>query len=545
MITSNILLVYPEFPTYGFWNYKEVCRLVGAKYPAAPLGLITLAALLPKSWNMKLVDMNTTELLDRDIDEADLVFIGGMLSQQADSLRLIDRIHGRGKKVVAGGPDPTAQPEVYERADYLVLGEVEDTIAAFLKDLAEGAERGVYPSAQKRPEITRSPVPRFDLLDFKNYLMIGIQVTRGCPYDCEFCDIIELYGRIPRMKTPEQVVTELDALYGLGYRGHVDFVDDNFIGNKRKARAILKAVRDWSAEHGYPFCFSTEATINLADDDELLGLMREADFRYVFIGIESVDEDVLTLSKKRTNLRRNFAGDVDKIHGHGIVVNGGFIIGFDNETSASVRSIADIVQRTNICMAMIGLLYALPRTQLTRRLTREGRFIENVNLLEGNDGTAIDQTTSGLNFITKRPRGEVYEDFIQVLEDVYAPKHYFDRCLKLGLALKRKVKHKHSLNAKRKAALGFFRLVRKLGFKPSTAYLFWRNIVLLLFRRPSSLEETTNLMALYIHFRQQTDNTLKLISNASKDLDRPQVVQAVSPHVTRQSDKTSSSHGVN
>ena len=528
IVARNVLLVYPEFSPYGFWNYKEVCRLVGAKYPAAPLGLITLAALLPKSWNMTLVDMNTGPLTDRDIDGADLVFIGGMLSQQANFLRLIDRIHGRGKKVVAGGPDPTAQPEVYERADYLVLGEVEDTIAAFVNDLDAGVESGTYPPPQERPKITESPVPRFDLLDFDDYLMIGIQVTRGCPYDCEFCDIIELYGRTPRMKTPEQVLAELDALYGLGYRGHVDFVDDNFIGNKHKAKAILEAVGEWSAGHRHPFCFSTEASINLADEDELLGLMSAADFRYVFIGIESIDEEVLALSKKRTNLHRNIADDVHKIHGYGIVVNGGFIIGFDNETRAAVGSIADIVRRANICMAMIGLLYALPGTQLTRRLIREGRFLESMNRLEGNHGTAIDQTTSGLNFITSRPRREVYEDFTQVLEDVYSPKHYFDRCLKLGLALNRKVKHRPSWGEKRKAALGFSRLIPKLGFRPSTAYLFWRNIVILLFRKPSSLEEATNLMALYLHFGKQTENTLKLISCASAAPDRAQVVQHVS-----------------
>ena len=510
------MLVYPEFSPYGFWNYKEVCRLVGAKYPAAPLGLITLAALLPSSWNMTLVDMNTRPLRDREIDEADLVFIGGMLSQQANFLRLIDRVHGRGKKVVAGGPDPTAQPDVYRRADYLILGEVEGSIAAFVKDLDDGVESKVYAPPQERPKITDSPVPRFDLLDFDNYLMVGVQVTRGCPFDCEFCDIIELYGRTPRTKAPEQVLAELDALYRLGYRGHVDFVDDNFIGNKRKAKAILEALGDWSVDHRYPFCFSTEASINLADDDEMLGLMAAVDFRYVFIGIESVDEEVLALSKKRTNLHRNIADDVGKIHGRGIVVNGGFIIGFDNETSASVKAIAHVVRRADICMAMIGLLYALPRTQLTRRLIGEGRFLESANLLEGNDGTAIDQTTSGLNFVTKRPRSEVYGDFVGVLEEVYSPRNYFDRCLKLGLALNRKVKHRPSWRERRRAALGFFKLLGKLGCRPSTAYLFWRNLLILLLRKPSSLEEATNLMALYLHFGKQTDNTLKLISGASQ-----------------------------
>jgi len=492
--------------------------LVGAKYPAAPLGLITLAALLPKSWQMKLVDMNTEDLADSDIDEADLVFIGGMLPQQANFLKLIDRVHSRGKKVVSGGPDPTSQPEIYNNSDYLVLGEVEDSITAFLTDLETGVESGVYNAPVERPDIKQSPIPRFDLLDFDSYLMIGIQVTRGCPYNCEFCDIIELYGRTPRMKTPEQMVAELDALYNLGYRGHVDFVDDNFIGNKRKAKEILRAVKAWSVAHKYPFCFSTEASINLADDNELLELMSDADFRYVFIGIESPDENVLALTNKKTNLNRTVSKDILKIYQYGIVVNGGFIIGFDNETSASVRSIADIVEQGKICMAMIGLLYALPQTQLTRRLAKEGRYLESLNRLDKDDDTAIDQTTSGLNFITKRPRTEVYEDFEYVLNKVYACRNYFNRCLKLGLKLKRRGKHKLSWTEKRKAAIGFLRLIVKLGCKPSTAYYFWRNILVLLFRRPSSLEETVNLMALYLHFRKQTDHTLELINHSSETL---------------------------
>ncbi|MGD8728010.1 MAG: radical SAM protein, partial [Gemmatimonadales bacterium] len=407
----------------------------GAKYPAAPLGLITLAALLPDSWSMKLVDLNTTQLVDRDIDEADLVFIGGMLPQQANFLALIDRVHSRGKKVVAGGPDPTSQPEIYRKADFLVLGEVENSITTFLSDLAAGAEHGTYYPDETRPDITTSPVPRFDLLDFGAYLMVGIQTTRGCPYNCEFCDIIELYGRKPRTKTPEQLVAELEALYRLGYRGHVDFVDDNFIGNKRKAKAILEATRDWSRAHGFPFCFSTEASINLADNDELLTLMRETDFRYVFVGIESSDEHVLASTNKKTNLRRDIVQDIQKILRYGIVVNGGFIVGFDDETSASVRMVTETIDGGRICMAMIGLLYALPNTQLTRRLAREGRLLTSTSRVGLDDDSTVDQATSGLNFTTKRPRSEVYQDYKYVLETVYAYSAYFDRCLQLGLTL--------------------------------------------------------------------------------------------------------------
>jgi len=401
---EKVLLLYPEFSEYSFWNYKEVCRLAGARYPAAPLGLITLAALLPESWHMKLIDMNTAELRDADIDEADLVFIGGMLPQQTHFLKLIDRVHRRGKKVVAGGPDPTSQPGIYRESDYLILGEVEDSITRFLEDLKAGADSGVYPPGEKRPDMTRSPVPRFDLLDLKAYLMIGIQITRGCPFNCEFCDIIELYGRVPRLKTPEQIVSELDRLYRLGYRGHIDFVDDNFIGDKKKIKEILEAVRAWSAAREYPFFFSTEASINLADDEELLELMRKADFRYVFIGLETTDAEVLALTKKRINLQRRVIQDLHKIYRYGMVVNGGFIIGFDQETRASARSIPDAVSRGKICMAMIGLLYALPGTQLTRRLVREGRMNENTARIDGMDETAIDQTIAGLNFITGRAR---------------------------------------------------------------------------------------------------------------------------------------------
>ncbi|MBN1422093.1 MAG: B12-binding domain-containing radical SAM protein [Planctomycetes bacterium] len=485
---------------------------MGAKYPASPLGLITLAALLPADWELRLVDMNTAPLEDSDIDWADLVFIGGMLPQQSRFLRLIDRVHARGKRVVAGGPDPTSQPHLYRAADYLVLGEAERSLPPFLDDLAKGIPSGEY-RPDRRPAMTETPIPRFDLLRLRDYLMIGIQFSRGCPFNCEFCDIIELYGREPRTKSPQQVVAELDALHRLGHRGHVDFVDDNFIGQKGRAKEILRAVKAWSEAHGHPFYYSTEASINLADDDELLALMRDLDFRYVFVGIESADEEVLASAQKRQNLARDIAGDLRKIYGYGIVVNGGFILGFDEETSASARRMVDIIERGNIVMAMVGLLFALPNTQLTRRLARENRLLDDAaQQREGLESTEVDQTTSGINFITKRPRAEVIGDFLHVLREAYSTRRYFDRCLRLARAISVTYAFRPSWRRKLQYAAAFLKIAVKLGLRPSTSYYFWRNIVAILFRRISSLETVVNLMAMYLHFGRQARFIARLMA---------------------------------
>jgi radical SAM superfamily enzyme YgiQ (UPF0313 family) len=510
------LLLHPEFSALGFWNYKEVCHLVGAQYPASPLGLITMAALLPEEWQLRLLDLNTTSLDDADIDWADLVFIGGMLPQQSRFLRLIERVHSRGKKVVAGGPDPTSQPEVYRSADYLVLGEAESSLPLFLADFAHGAPSGTYTSEEK-PDITRSPIPRFDLLQFKNYLMIGVQFCRGCPFDCEFCDIIELYGRSPRTKTPQQVVAELDTLYRLGHRGHVDFVDDNFIGHKARAKEILRAVKAWSEPHGHPFFFSTEASINLAADDELLGLMRDLDFRYVFVGIESADTDVLADMHKVANLKRDIVADLHKIYRHGIVVNGGFILGFDGETSASAHKLIDVIERGHIVMSMVGLLFALPNTRLTRRLREEHRLLEDTGRLSAAaEATEVDQTTSGLNFITRRPRAEVLEDFLHVLRSAYSTRNYFDRCLQVSRALR--IHPRFSPPWRRKALYGmaFLKIVFKLGLRPATAYYYWRNFLAVLLTRASALETVVNLMAMYLHFTRQTKFVSRVMADQIK-----------------------------
>ncbi len=494
--------MHPRFSPHGFWNYREVCRLVGAKYPASPLGLITMAALLPEDWDVELVDMNTRKLDDSKIDEADLVFIGGMLPQQAEVLRLIDRVHSRGKKVVVGGPDPTSQPGRYQSADYLVLGEAEASLPLFLEDLEKGAPSGLY-KTEERPDMAASPIPRFDLLNFDDYIMIGVQFSRGCPFNCEFCDIIELYGRIPRTKPPDRIVEELETLYRLGHRGHVDFVDDNFIGNKKRAKEILRAVLEWSKRRGHPFYFSTEASLNLADDGEILSLMAELDFRYVFVGIESPDESVLESAGKKSNLGRDMAGDLHKIYSHGIVVNAGFILGFDHETDGIAERVVDFVRKGKICMAMVGLLYALPNTRLTRRLRSEKRLFDDYDLRSQSSADDVDQTTSGINFLTRRPRERIIADFLFILEELYSPKDYFDRCLGLSRTLRVEPKFKPPFRILLRYARGFFNGTIKLGFRPSTAWYWWRNLLALLFTRPSSLETLVNLMVMYLHFGKQ------------------------------------------
>jgi radical SAM superfamily enzyme YgiQ (UPF0313 family) len=515
---KKALMLYPEFSSNGFWNYKDVCRLIDAKHPTAPLGIITVAALLPQEWDIRLCDMNTRELKDKEIDWADIVFISGMLPQQMHFLRLMKRVHARGKKVVCGGPDPTSQPDVYKDADYLVLGEAEDTIHAFLTDLDNGVEKGIYRPGTIKPCMTDSPVPRYDLLNFNDYMMIGTQFSRGCPFNCEFCDIIELYGRKTRTKSPQQVLKELDVLYNLGYRGHLDFVDDNFIGNKALTMEILRAVEVWSREHDYPFFFSTAASINLADHEDLLELMKSIDVRYVFIGIESTDDEILKDNNKHQNRNRNLYDCLHKIYSYGIIVTGGFIIGFDNETSASARAIIDTISLGKICMSMVGLLYALPNTQLTRRLKSEKRYIENSGTTSENGGDFGDQASDGLNFVTKRPLQDIIKDYVHVLRNVYSRKSYFDKCLAICRVLKITKKHKIPFMKKLQMGVAFFRLAFKLGIRLDTFYYFWRNLIKILFIRPSNMESVASLMAMYIHFRKQTKYIVDLMTDRMKKM---------------------------
>ena len=310
--------------------------------------MLTVAALLPQHWKFRLIDENVEPLLDEHILWADVVCSGGMLPQQNSILDLIVRTHNLDRKIVLGGPDPTSQPDIYKDADYLVLGEGEITIPLFLNELQKGALSGTFVSSEKA-NMLDTVVPRFDLIDFHNYIMIGIQFVRGCPFNCEFCDVIELYGRTPRYKSNEQLLNELQTLYSLGYRGHIDMVDDNFIGNKRKVKDLLREIIKWSKERKHPFYFTTEASVNLAEDDELLQLMKDADFRYVFLGIETPDSDTLALNQKQQNVNIPIETAVRKILSYGMVSNGGYILGFDSDKEEIAGQMVKSIQDSGIC----------------------------------------------------------------------------------------------------------------------------------------------------------------------------------------------------
>src|SRR3974390_369251 len=325
----NVLLIYPRFAANTFWNFAATCELFGAKYPAAPLGLITVAALLPPIWSVRLVDRNVEELTDDQLEWADLVMTGGMLPQPPDTLAIIDLCLLHKKPVAVGGPAVTSTPHIYKKANFRVLGEAEGVIDDFIIAWETGKREGLFEGEKFTVDVTKSPIPRFDLLNFDRYLHIGVQFSRGCPFTCEFCDIIELYGRVPRTKTNSQMLAELDELYRQGYRGHVDFFYDNFIGNKKTGRKIMTEVQEWLPHHNHTYEFTTEASLNLADDDAFLKAMSEANFVGVFVGIESPNTDTLVAMKKKQNTRRSLVESIKKIYAAGIFVTEGFIVGFD------------------------------------------------------------------------------------------------------------------------------------------------------------------------------------------------------------------------
>jgi radical SAM superfamily enzyme YgiQ (UPF0313 family) len=519
-------LVNPEFRGQSFWNFTATCELMGAKTMAPPLGLITVAAILPQHWQFRLVDLNVKPLTQADWDWADLICTGGMLPQQQNLREIIDRAVAEDKYVVVGGADPSSQPQVYTKAHTLVVGEGEEVIPLWLDAWRAGRPHGVFKEKAK-PDVTTSPTPRFDLLDFWAYSLINIQYSRGCPYNCEFCDIIELYGRKPRTKSSEQISKELSSLLSLGYSGEVFIVDDNFIGNKvNLTKHLLPGLIEWNRRNRYPFYYTTEASLNLMDDDALMATMKEAEFRAVFFGIETPDPEVLKITQKKQNSFRPVVDRIHKLYAHGMVAYAGFILGFDGEKGRVDETMIQLIEDACINVAMVGFLVALPNTQLTRRLLREGRLLNfagkpvktEEEMLAGADATdcmmpVVDQTISGLNFRTHRNRLEIIDDFLNVVSTVYHPTNYFDRILRLTKMLNSSSRHIPRWREAKRDVLAFARLTRLMSVDKTTRRLFWRNAWAALLRGPAAFTQLMRLMAMYAHFKLQTKYTVETVTS--------------------------------
>lgn len=484
----NILLVYPEFPD-TFWSFKHALRFVRKKAVSPPLGLLTVAAMLPTGWNKRLVDLNVSILLQKDLDWADFVFVSGMIVQRESARALISRCKKAGKKVVAGGPLFTLEHEQFPEVDHFVLNEAELTLPPFLADLALGRLQRVYTTTDY-PDIQQTPPPLWQIANFKNYDSISIQFSRGCPFSCDFCNITSLLGHRPRTKSAAQIVAELDGLYALGWRKNIFFVDDNFIGNKKILKTeVLPALIAWrKGKTG--MAFSTEVSINLADDGELTRLMTQAGFDTIFVGIETPNEDSLVECSKKQNKGRDLVESVKKLQRAGLQVQGGFIVGFDNDTTSIFQQQIDFIQKSGIVTAMVGLLQAPPGTKLYERLKGEGRL---VNEMSG------DNADGSTNIIPRMGLETLHEGYRKLIDQIYAPKFYYARVMTF---MREYQPPKIRLHLEPQYVLALWRSIYQLGIRGVERAQYWKLFFWTLFRRPRLFPLAITLSIYGFHFRQ-------------------------------------------
>ena len=491
------LLLYPHFPQ-SFWSYDRFMEIAGLKAVIPPLGIITVAALLPPDWEIRFCDRNVAHETDADWEWCDIVILSAMLVQKPDFQALIRKAIQLGKKVAVGGPYPTSVPQdaLEAGAQFLVLDEGEMTVPQFLEALSQGETHGIFRSPEK-PDVTQSPMPRFDLLQQDAYLMMAIQFSRGCPFNCEFCDIISLYGRKPRTKTPTQALAELQTLYDLGWRGSLFIVDDNFIGNQRNVKCFLRELIPWMQQHHYPFTFMTETSVNLAEEDELLQLMGEARFYAVFLGIETPDQDSLQVTRKLQNTRNPLVQACQKINEAGLLIYAGFILGFDGERTGAGERIQAFVEQTSIPQPMLGLLQALPNTALWERLKKEQRLLENSSHITGDQNTLM-------NFIPTRPVTELAREYVEGFWQMYEPQRYLRRCLQQCLKIRCRQRRTQTMQFPLHKGLRLFvQLVWSQGIhRTDIRGQFWHQLWIILWNKPEVLNVYLGLCAAGEHFWQ-------------------------------------------
>jgi len=486
----NILLIYPETPA-TFWSFGNALKFISKKSSEPPLGLLTVAAMLPDNWEKKLIDMNVSPLKDEHIEWADYLFITGMNVHTESIKDVIKRCNRLETKIVAGGPVFTFDYQEFSGIDHLILNEGEITIPMFLEDLEKGCAKPIYTS-DIFPDITTTPIPQWKLLEQHKYASMSIQYSRGCPYNCEFCTITMLNGRKPRTKSKEQLLSELEALYIDGWRGEVFIVDDNFIGNRKKLKAdILPALIEWSREKDYPFSFFTEVSINLADDDELANLMVAAGFRMTFIGIETTNPQSLEECGKTQNLNRDLIAAVRKLQNFGLEVSGGFIVGFDNDPPHIFEQMIQFIQKSGIVTAMVGLLNAPSGTRLFQRLKLENRLLKNFS---GNN------TDGTMNFIPKMDHQKLLQGYRKIIKTIYSQKEYYER-VKMFLR-EYHPPAKQTIRVSFQEIQALFRSFWILGVLEKGKIFFWKLLFFTLLKYPKKFGLSVKIAIYGYHFRR-------------------------------------------
>jgi radical SAM superfamily enzyme YgiQ (UPF0313 family) len=494
------LLIYPEFPD-TFWSFRYALKFIHRKASSPPLGLLTIAAMLPESWEKRLLDMNVESLDDDDLRWADLVFLSAMSVQKASVKEVVDRCKSAGVRIVAGGPLFTTEYEAFRHVDHLVLNEAEITLPRFLEDFQNGVAGHFY-STDKWADIRKTPIPLWRLINSKHYASINIQYSRGCPFNCEFCDITLLCGRTPRTKDKDQIIRELESVYASGFRGQVFFVDDNFIGNKKKLKEeVLPAIIEWMERKKHPFTFNTQASIELSDHKDLMEMMVRAGFDVVFIGIETPHEQSLAECSKFQNKNRDLLASVKNIQKSGLEVQGGFIVGFDNDPSTIFDTQIRFIQKSGIVTAMVGILIALPRTQLYERLKREQRLLKD---------TSGNNTDFATNFIPRMDYELLISGYKRVLDTLYSPRYYYERVRTfLSEYVPQKVK-KMPFRFRPNYIAAFIRSIIVLGIIGKERFHYWRLLFWTVFTHPLLLPQAVTLSIYGFHFRKIFEKRLSL-----------------------------------